>query len=124
MGGCWSTASLSIPNRPLANLSHHLPSLLSPPNHPPTHPSTHHQVVASDGDDSAAKRTTDPAEIAAFLRVDAASSVDGGPSIIFSTYDSLPRIAEAQVGGSVGPWVDGSVGRWVDGSVGRREAQQ
>ena len=53
------------------------------------------KVVASDGD-SRVRRTTEAAEIARFLRTDAAASVDGGPSILFSTYDSLPKVAEAQ----------------------------
>lgn len=64
----------------------------------PVHP--HQKVVASDGD-SDVQRTTKVDDISTFLAeaMDKTTSVDGGPmlNIIFSTYDSLPKVAEAQV---------------------------
>ena len=64
----------------------------------PVHP--HQKVVASDGD-SDVQRTTKVNDISTFLAeaMDKTTRVDGGPmlNIIFSTYDSLPKVAEAQV---------------------------
>ena len=61
---------------------------------------TGQKVVASDGD-SDVQRTTKVDDISTFLAeaMDKTTSVDGGPmlNIIFSTYDSLPKVAEAQV---------------------------
>ena len=73
--------------------THHYTITISPVH-------THQKVVASDGD-SDVQRTTKVDDISTFLAeaMDKTTSVDGGPmlNIIFSTYDSLPKVAEAQV---------------------------
>ena len=73
--------------------THHYTITISPVH-------THQKVVASDGD-SDVQRTTNVDDISSFLAkaMDKTTSVDGGPmlNIIFSTYDSLPKVAEAQV---------------------------
>ena len=73
--------------------THHYTITISPVH-------THQKVVASDGD-SDVQRTTKVDDISTFLAeaMDRTTSVDGGPmlNIIFSTYHSLPKVAEAQV---------------------------